>query len=77
MKFNKLVRRAADGLLYVAESVFLVAHGWRPAWNDRSRQLLWWPPDSYSGRAFARVHGHAVNSQRFFSRNPLMRRFGE
>jgi hypothetical protein len=76
-KIVKAVRRAADTLLYVTESVFLAAHGWRPSWNDlMNGRLQWSPPDDYGGNTRVRDHGHAVNSQRYFSRNPLMRRFG-
>jgi hypothetical protein len=71
MNVRKLWRRAANTLLYAAEGVFLLAHGWRPSWTDDGRQLRWYPPDDYGGRVHDRDHGHAVNSQKYFSRNPI------
>lgn len=62
-----MIRHWSERLLYAAECLFLIAHGWyRDVAGD------WVPPVDYPGKQYARDHGHAVNSQRFYSRNPLM-----
>lgn len=62
------MRNLSDRLLYWAEEFFLRAHGWK-----RQRGGYWTPPEDYPGKMHLREHAHAVNSQRYYSRNPLMR----
>jgi hypothetical protein len=62
--FPKISKKLACTVLRLSEHLFLVAHGWEKVGPDR-----WDAPLGYPARHKDAVsQGHAVNSQRFWSR---------